>query len=135
MALLSGFKSAETVPSAYIGVNYFYEGRLQNVCGVKEDYYSEVEDTYPYSVKKEIIDEDIHEMFCECLYAEEGDYCKHMPATLMDVEQNLENILIDEEIESKIIKRSKGIEEYLNNISNKYIADIALDNVNVYKDL
>lgn len=121
------------------GLDYFYEDRVQEVCRRKGNFYSTVEGTYPYNVRIEIKDNDIEDMYCNCPYADEGYHCKHMAATLIYIEQNLESILTDKDIEKQIAKRTKEIEKHLSNISDQqlrqYIADIALDNENIYSDL
>ncbi len=121
------------------GLDYFYEDRVQDVCKRKGNFYSTVEGTYPYNVRIEIKDNEIEDMYCNCPYAEAGSYCKHMAATLIYIEQNLEDIVTDKDIEKQIAKRTKDIEKYLANISEEqlkqYIKDIAIDNENIYTDL
>ena len=121
------------------GLDYFREGRIQEVYRKNGHFYSTVEGTYPYNVKIEIKDDDIEEMYCNCPYADEGCYCKHMAGTLIYIEQNLNYILTDTDIERQIVTRSREIKEYLHNISEQqlkhYVADIALDNENIYNDL
>ena len=121
------------------GLNYFYEDRVQDVSKRKDNFYSTVEGTYPYKVKIKVKYDDIEDMYCNCPYAEDGNYCKHMAATLIYIEQNLEDIVTDKDEEKQIVKRTKEIEKYLANISEQelkqYIKDIALDNKKIYTDL
>jgi hypothetical protein len=62
-----------------------------------------------------------------------------MAGTLIYIEKNLNYILTETDIERQIVTRSREIKEYLHNISEQqlkhYIADIALDNENIYNDL
>ena len=67
------------------GISYFKEGRVHNLKYHDGELSAEVVGTesIPYSVFIIADDEDLYEMDCTCLYASDGETCKHIIATLL----------------------------------------------------
>lgn len=68
------------------GLDYFSSGAVTSVEQTEDGYQAIVEGTEEYQVEIEIQDNRISEMFCDCPYAEDGNYCKHMAAVLFEIE-------------------------------------------------
>ncbi len=69
------------------GQAYFAEGRVSELERAEDGYTAIVNGTEEYEVEILLDDEDsIEDMLCDCPYAEDGNYCKHMAAVLFAVE-------------------------------------------------
>jgi len=68
------------------GLSYRRNGRVHNLSYNNGELAAEVEgsETAPYSVFIFSDEEEIYEMNCECLYASDGETCKHVVATLLE---------------------------------------------------
>lgn len=67
------------------GREYFDEGRVQTVEHSGDGYSAVVQGTEDYEVEILLEGDSIQEMFCNCRYAEDWNYCKHMAAVLFAV--------------------------------------------------
>lgn len=62
------------------GLNYYETGAVKEVKDTEQGFWAMVEGSEDYEVEIEIRDGAIHDMWCTCPYAEDGNYCKHMAA-------------------------------------------------------
>ncbi len=75
------------------GRNYYKEGWVGSISEIENGYAAIVEGTEDYEVeiyvqKRGSSQEVIHDMYCSCPYAQDGNYCKHMAAVLYEIEEN-----------------------------------------------
>lgn len=70
------------------GWNYYAEDAVQQIKPTKNGVQAVVEGTEDYDVEIEISDGEVHDMWCSCPYAEDGNYCKHMAAVLYEIEDS-----------------------------------------------
>ena len=83
------------------GREYYDIGAVRNLRISPDKINATVIGTERYNVEIDIEDGEIAEMYCDCPYADDGSYCKHMAAVLYAAEDNDEpeidiNKLIDE---------------------------------------
>jgi hypothetical protein len=68
------------------GFRYYRQGFVEDFCESKDSVRATVQGSNAYEVLIEIKDKKIIDMNCECPYADEGNYCKHMAAVLFYME-------------------------------------------------
>jgi len=64
------------------GQSYFDEGRVSHLERTEDGYTAIVDGTERYEVEILLDEDSIEDMSCDCPYAEDGSYCKHMAAVL-----------------------------------------------------
>lgn len=69
------------------GWNYYKDGAVQSLTTTPTGYRATVSGTEDYEVEIELEGDEIAEMYCDCPYADDGNYCKHMAAVLYAVEE------------------------------------------------
>ena len=69
------------------GWNYYKDGAVQSLTTTPTGYRATVSGTEDYEVEIELNGDEIAEMYCDCPYAADGNYCKHMAAVLYAVEE------------------------------------------------
>lgn len=69
------------------GKNYLEKGRIDKLEKVGDTYRAVVRGSRPYQVIIRETPKKRLQMFCNCAYAQEGNYCKHMAAVLLKLEQ------------------------------------------------
>ncbi len=68
------------------GYDYYLNSRVQNVIKVDNGYVASVDGTQEYEVFIEVNDQNkVKSMTCTCPYAQEGKYCKHEAAVLIEI--------------------------------------------------
>ncbi len=70
------------------GREYFENGAVRNLRIKQGKITANVIGTENYEVEIDIDDNEISEIYCDCPYAEDGNYCKHMAAVLYAAENN-----------------------------------------------
>ncbi|HHT9121432.1 MAG TPA: DEAD/DEAH box helicase, partial [Candidatus Wunengus sp. YC63] len=72
------------------GLSYFRSGRVLNLKYRDGELAAKVSgsEPFPYSVSIHAAEEEIYDMDCTCLYASDGDICKHIVATLLQWIEN-----------------------------------------------
>ncbi len=68
------------------GLKYFENGAVAKVEKSETGYRAIVEGSDTYQVEIEVDHDRVYDMFCDCPYAESGNYCKHMAAVLYKIE-------------------------------------------------
>ena len=105
------------------GQNYYNKGRIDKFEKIGDKYYAEVRGSRPYQV---VICETANNrlrMSCSCIYAQEGNRCKHMAAVLLKIEQETNDgagetinaekkTKEDEEVRPFAVKNVPGAEDY-----------------------
>ena len=74
------------------GYGYFLEGAVENISKEDDVISATVSGTQLYEVEIYLDNGEVSDMECDCPYAEDGNYCKHMAAVLYE----LENVRPDE---------------------------------------
>lgn len=69
------------------GRDYYENGAVSSLEKTEIGYQATVEGSYDYEVEVEINNNEVVDMFCDCPYAEDGNYCKHMAAVLYEIEE------------------------------------------------
>ncbi len=68
-------------------MNYWQEGNVEDIEWEDDCIRAVVLGTEYYEVKIYLSNDRVDEMYCTCLYAEDGNACKHMAAVLYVVEE------------------------------------------------
>ena len=93
------------------GLDYYSEGRVNNVTIKGKRIYASVRGTYNYNVKKTMKKDYIFDS-CSCPYDWDGS-CKHVIATLLHVQNN------EEEITRKIANNKEKVHKILEQTSDE----------------
>lgn len=128
------------------GWDYYENGAVSSLKKTETGYKATVEGSYDYEVEVEIYDNEVVDMFCDCPYAEDGNYCKHMAAVLYEIEEKsaqmisklkenpadikteLENVIknIDEsEVKKLLLELALKADSLQNQILTKYVDKIS----------
>lgn len=75
------------------GYDYFQRKLVSQLVQSGDAYTACVSWSEPYEVEITLSDGDLETAFCDCPYADEGDYCKHMAAVLFAIEESSNNLL------------------------------------------
>ena len=67
------------------GREYYKKNKVRSLIQDGEHYYASVEGTEEYEVQVRVQGDQVTEMSCDCPYAQEGNRCKHMAATLYEI--------------------------------------------------
>ena len=67
------------------GREYYKKNKVRSLIQDGDLYYASVEGTEEYEVQIRIQGDRIDFMSCECPYAQDGNRCKHMAATLYEI--------------------------------------------------
>lgn len=70
------------------GEDYFYENRVSDISKHGNICYAEVAGHHHYQVEIELRDGTITHMDCDCPYAQDAHYCKHMAAVILKMEED-----------------------------------------------
>ena len=68
------------------GLNYYESGMVTDLEQTDDGYKAVVRGSEDYSVEIVIENDEVAAMFCDCPYADDGNYCKHMAAVLYEIE-------------------------------------------------
>jgi len=69
------------------GFQYYKQGLVEDFCEGEDFIQATVQGSEAYNVLIDIADGEILDMNCDCPYAAEGNYCKHMAAVLFYMEE------------------------------------------------
>ena len=69
------------------GRSYYKNGKVRNLRKQGDKYYAKVQGSYPYEVAIWKKANNQLGMSCDCMYATDGNYCKHMAAVCMKIEE------------------------------------------------
>ena len=82
------------------GRQYYHEGRVKGLTHRDHEWFATVKGSRSYNVIAQIgEDGDIEDMECSCLYAYNGQNCKHMAALLYAVEADQKENDVQTELE------------------------------------
>ena len=90
------------------GEMYFCDGAVLELHKTEQGYHAVVEGTEDYEVDIEIEGGQVHEMYCSCPYAEDGNNCKHMAAVLYMIEEE-EGILTEK---NRLDQQEEDLEKF-----------------------
>ena len=68
------------------GYGYYMEGAVEDIDKEDDVISATVSGTWLYEVEIYLDNNEVHDMECDCPYAEDGNYCKHMAAVLCELE-------------------------------------------------
>ncbi|MDD6043819.1 MAG: SWIM zinc finger family protein [Eubacteriaceae bacterium] len=68
------------------GWDYYETGSVTSLSKTETGYRATVEGSNDYDVEIEVCDNEVVDMYCDCPYAEDGNFCKHMAAVLYQIE-------------------------------------------------
>ena len=94
------------------GEMYFCDGAVLELHKTEQGYHAVVEGTEDYEVDIEIEGGQVHEMYCSCPYAEDGNNCKHMAAVLYMIEEE-EGILTEK---NRLDQQEEDMEKLIESI-------------------
>lgn len=83
--------------------------------------------TEDYQVEIEIHDDRIQDVFCDCPYAEDGNYCKHMAAVLYEIEEGRTESDHAIERQVKLQESRQEPETVVNKIPEKEVKKLLID--------
>lgn len=107
------------------GRDYYENGAVASLEKTETGYQATVEGTYDYEVEVEIHDNEVVELFCDCPYAEDGNYCKHMAAVLYKIEEKSTQMTSEVREDSTDIKTE--LENVIKNIDESEVRNILLE--------
>lgn len=90
-------------------------------------YNAIVEGTEEYQVEIEIQDDRVRDMFCDCPYAEDGNYCKHMAAVLYELEEGKTESDHAAEPQIKLQESRQELEAVVNKIPEKEVKRLLIE--------
>ena len=68
------------------GYGYYLEGAVEDISREDDAISATVSGTELYEVEIFLDHDEVYDMDCDCPYAEDGNYCKHMAAVLYELE-------------------------------------------------
>ena len=107
------------------GWDYYENGAVSSLERTGTGYKATVEGSYDYEVEVEIYDNEVVDMFCDCPYAEDGNYCKHMAAVLYEIEEKSAQMTSEVRENSTDIKTE--LEDVIKNIDESEVRNILLE--------
>ena len=104
------------------GWNYYESGAVKELIKTEDGYSAVVEGTEDYNVEIILKKETILDMYCDCPYAEKGNYCKHMAAVLYEAKEQTDSYHAD--IEKKEENTKERYLQAAENISEEELRKI-----------
>lgn len=109
------------------GLNYYDEGAVDSLEETAAGYKATVCGTEEYCVEIEVTGGDrVHDMYCDCPYAEDGHYCKHMAAVLYAIEGGMHEAVTKKDIWEKIGDSRQELQDVINHISEEELRRLAM---------
>ncbi len=95
------------------GLEYYNAGRVRNLVKSGEHFSATVCGSDYYDVDITIKNREVEKVFCNCPYAEDNDYCKHVAATLYSIEDKYgDEVFNNEKVEEAKFKEVKSNNKY-----------------------
>lgn len=107
------------------GWDYYENGAVISLERTGTGYKATVEGSYDYEVEAEIYDNEVVELFCDCPYAEDGNYCKHMAAVLYEIEEK--SAQMTREVRENPADIKTELENIIKNIDESEMRNILLE--------
>lgn len=98
------------------GLNYYEMGFVYDLQSTEDGFEAKVEGTEDYHVEIEIQDDRVYDMTCDCPYANDGHYCKHMAAVLYEIENDESPVLSSKDPFERLKESRKELEDVIANI-------------------
>lgn len=108
------------------GLDYYEEGAVTSLEETDIGYKAIVNGTEAYSVEIEVSNDDVDEMFCDCPYADDGNYCKHMAAVLYAIEGESGKIVSKKTISEQIKESRQELQNVINNIPEDQLRQLVM---------
>ena len=108
------------------GMNYYEEGAVSSLEETDTGYRAVVDGSDSYSVEIEIHNDRVEDMFCECPYAEDGNYCKHMAAVLYEIEGGKQEVAHRKSISEKIDESRQELQDVVNKIPEEQLRKLVM---------
>ncbi len=108
------------------GLDYFERGALDSLEKTEEGYRAVVQGSEPYQVKIVIQDDRVYDMSCDCPYAEDGNYCKHMAAVLYEIEKESGETSDSSNSLNRILENRKELETVIGKIPEKELRQLLI---------
>lgn len=89
------------------GFDYYQQGRVEDFKQENDFVAATVNGTHPYDVVIDVLAGEILDMNCECPYAEDGAYCKHIAAVLYCMDGG-QTDRIDQEVHTKMAPKEEN---------------------------
>lgn len=125
--MIKGWKELFRSHILECGLNYYEDGAVVSLEQTKSGYYAIVEGTEDYQVEIEIQDDWVQDMNCDCPYAEDGNYCKHMAAVLYELEEGKSESDHAPEWQVKLQKNRQELETVVNKIPEKEVKRLLIE--------
>lgn len=107
------------------GWDYYENGAVSSLEKTETGYQATVEGSYDYEVEVEINNNEVVDMFCDCPYAEDGDYCKHMAAVLYEIKEKSAKLTGEVRENPSDIKTE--LEKVIKNIDESEVRNILVE--------
>lgn len=108
------------------GLDYYEEGAIVSLEETASGYKAVVSGTEEYSVEIEVDDNSVYDMFCDCPYAEDGHYCKHMAAVLYAIEGGMHETMPKKDVFEKINDSRQELQDVISNISEEELRSLVM---------
>lgn len=108
------------------GLNYYEMGLVYDLKATDVGVKAIVEGTEDYHVKIEMRDERVFDMHCDCPYADDGNYCKHMAAVLYEIENDKPDKVMHGDSIQQIKEAKNELEEVIDKMPTEEVKKILL---------
>ncbi len=122
------------------GLNYYEMGAVEDVQKTETGFCATVVGNENYEVEIEITDGRISDMWCNCPYAKDGNYCKHMAAVLFQRDEPVHEMKDGETTwQRRYLESKKELDEVIGKIPEtelrSIIAKLAQENESIRNHL
>lgn len=128
------------------GFDYYERDLVKNIHLNRNFVSSIVMGSVNYEVRIDMEDGHIRDMYCDCPYAQDGNNCKHMAATLFQLDSDLmegDIEVVDDELEEMVNSADRDticqflmeVLEADSNLRNRFKNRISKVDINYYKQL
>lgn len=109
------------------GLNYYEEGAVASIEETESGYKAVVSGTEEYLVEIEVSNGRLDEMFCDCPYADDGNYCKHMAAVLYAIERGNREKASKKSLAEKRKEARQELQNVIESIPEKQLRQLVMN--------
>lgn len=109
------------------GLDYYEAGEVVSLEETINGYKAVVNGTEEYSVEIEVSGDNIQDMFCDCPYADDGNYCKHMAAVLYAIEDGTGDNVSERSVCEHIRDSRQELCDVVNSIPEEQLRELLIN--------
>ena len=108
------------------GLDYYEEDAVVSLEETANGYNAIVSGTEEYRVEIEVAGDRVQDMFCDCPYADDGHYCKHMAAVLYAIEARCNEKVSEKSVYEQVKDSHQELQDVINNISEEQLRSLVM---------